>query len=82
MTAFLKITLASLIMGFCAYGVSNLLGSMLDLTTKIGQFIQTGIAIMTGIAVFFVLARIINIEERLLVFDMLKRRLKRRNKVT
>jgi putative peptidoglycan lipid II flippase len=78
--SFLKTLAISLTMGLSAYGVSWVLENyLLDVGSKGGQLLQVAASVAVGIAVFFILAVRLNMEEMNMVMSVLGRRF-RRNK--
>lgn len=76
-TSIAKSLFASLIMGLVAYGIATSLGQVLDLSSKLHQAVQVFLAVSAGGAVYAGLTLALKMEEAAMIWDMLRRRLRR-----
>jgi putative peptidoglycan lipid II flippase len=76
-SSFAKSLFASLIMGFIAYSIAIFLGQRLDLTNKIYQAIQVILAVSAGGLVYGGITLALKMEEAGMIWNMLRRRLRR-----
>jgi putative peptidoglycan lipid II flippase len=78
--SFVRILLISLVMGLAAWAVSGFIEARMDMSVKVNQLIQAAVSAGLGGAVFFALARAMNLEESRVVADVLLKRLRRGKK--
>lgn len=76
--SFLKSLLAAVAMGIAAAWSASLLQNWVDISSKMGQAIQVGVAILVGAAVYGAIVMALKMEEVKVVFDIMQRRRKRR----
>ena len=74
-----KAIVGSLVMGVAAHYTAGLLGARVDLTRKLGQFIQTFGAIGVGMLVYALMSLLLRMEETQFVLGLVSRRLKKRD---
>lgn len=73
-TTFVKVVVASLVMGVAAYYTAGLLENMLNMNLIMNQLIQVLISIAVAIVVYVVIVLALKMEEAQVVLGMLKRK--------